>query len=188
MADPMTMEHARRLAAQDCPLPSLSGPALRLLVERIDLLENGMREAAQTLEMGGEQTGVARVLRMLLNEPVRTVGIDMAGDEDAVGVAVARVDGDRLHIEHIIHWPRRAGRTHAQLVALSAALQLYPYRNTHQLQARKVCTGVSALAAELLAAGFPQGRAAKPCANKARCPDFPNCPNLGCRCEDKPHA
>lgn len=32
----MTMEHARRLAAQDCPLPSLAGPALRLLVEHID--------------------------------------------------------------------------------------------------------------------------------------------------------
>lgn len=180
----MTMEQARRLAAQDCPLPSLAGPALRLLVERIDLLEHGMREAAQTLEMGGEQTSVARVLRVLLNEPVRTVGIDMAGDDDAVGVAVARVDGERLHLEHFIHWPRRAGRTHAQLVAMSAALQLYPYRNTHQLQARKVCAGVSALTATLLAAGFPQKRSVQPGTNKARCPDFPNCPNLGCRCEE----
>lgn len=154
MTEPVTMEHARRLAAQDCPLPSLAGPALRLLLDRIDLLESGLREAAQTLEMGGEQTGVAHVLRMLLNEPVRTVGIDMAGDDDAVGVAVACVDGDSLRIEHIVHWPRRAGRTHAQLVALSAALQLYPYRNTHQLQARKVCLGVSKLAAELLSKGF----------------------------------
>lgn len=51
----------------------------------------------------------------------------------------------------VVHWPRNIGKTSAQLAALRGALQLYPSRNTHQLQAAKVCAGVARLADELLA-------------------------------------
>lgn len=180
MSEPMTMDQARRLSTQDCPLPSLAGPALRLLVEHVDRLENAARAAADALEMAGDEHGVAGCLRVVLGEKPAIIGIDH-GTDDRTAVCVGEKDAqNRLHIRHMVQWPRRADLTHAQLVALSAALQLYPFRNTHQLQARKVCQGVSKLAAELMSNGFTP-----PSAKKPRCPDFPNCPNLGCPCGDQ---
>ncbi|MGN6654735.1 MAG: hypothetical protein ACTHJ9_05285 [Rhodanobacter sp.] len=59
--------------------------------------------------------------------------------------------GEQMEQQVVVHWPRRAGRTTEQLMALQAALQLYPQQNTQLLQARKVCAGVAALADKLLA-------------------------------------
>lgn len=154
MAEPMTMELARQLRAQDCQLPSLAGPAIKLLFDRIEFLEGAMRAAAATLEGDADEHGAAAALRIALCEQPRLIGVD-EGSDDGMAVCVARAEaGGHVHVEQIVHWPRRSGRTTAQLLALKAALQLYPSRNTHQLQAAKVCQGVSRLAQQLLAAGL----------------------------------
>jgi hypothetical protein len=74
-----------------------------------------------------------------------------AFDDAIKAVTPQPIKGDAAGKEYVFQWPRQIGRTSAQLAALTAALQTYPSRNTHQLQARKVCAGVARLAAQLLA-------------------------------------
>lgn len=79
MAEPMTMERARQLRTQDCPLPALAGPAIKLLFERIEFLEDAMRAAARTLEADADEHGVAAALRLAIGEQPRLIGaVDMA--------------------------------------------------------------------------------------------------------------
>lgn len=88
MTEPVTMETALKLRGQDCPLPALAGPAIKLLFERIEFLEDAMRAAAATLEGDADEHGVAAAMRTAIGK--RAAGGLLDGAEHNAYPEVAR--------------------------------------------------------------------------------------------------